>query len=118
MMEFDCPHGVDTDTRPHWGLDLSPTAPLRSRSPQPAMFRLRAGRAGAVCLKLALPRTSNCAKLLPMEPLALAIRQARPDDAADIARVYIESWHDTYPGVLSKSLLCAMTEKGQGARWR
>jgi L-amino acid N-acyltransferase YncA len=52
-----------------------------------------------------------------MEPLALTIRQARPQDAADIARVYIESWHDTYPGVLSKALLCAMTPKGQAARW-
>jgi L-amino acid N-acyltransferase YncA len=53
-----------------------------------------------------------------MEPLALTVRQARPDDAADIARVYIDSWHDTYPGVLSKQLLCSMTQMGQGARWR
>ena len=53
-----------------------------------------------------------------MEPLALSIRQARPNDAAAVARVYIDSWHDTYPGVLSKQLLCSMTEKGQGARWR
>ncbi len=53
-----------------------------------------------------------------MEPLALSIRQARPKDAAAIARVYIDSWHDTYAGVLSKQLLCSMTEKGQGARWR
>ncbi|HVZ90671.1 MAG TPA: GNAT family N-acetyltransferase [Rhizomicrobium sp.] len=53
-----------------------------------------------------------------MEPLALTIRQARQNDAADVARVYIESWHDTYPGVLSKTLLCAMTPKGQTARWR
>lgn len=53
-----------------------------------------------------------------MEPLALTIRQARPDDAANIARVYIDSWQDTYPGVLSRQLLCAMTGKGQAARWR
>ncbi|HTT98934.1 MAG TPA: GNAT family N-acetyltransferase [Rhizomicrobium sp.] len=52
-----------------------------------------------------------------MEPLALTIRTARPADAAAIARVYIDSWHDTYPGVLSKSLLCSMTPKGQTARW-
>lgn len=52
-----------------------------------------------------------------MEPLALTVRQARPNDAAAIARVYIESWHDTYPGVLSKALLCAMTPKGQTMRW-
>jgi GNAT superfamily N-acetyltransferase len=46
------------------------------------------------------------------------IRQARPDDAGVVARVYIDSWHDTYPGTLSPQLLCSMTEKGQSARWR
>jgi len=53
-----------------------------------------------------------------MEPLALSLRAARPNDAAAIARVYIDSWHDTYPGVLSKAHLCAMTAKGQTARWQ
>ena len=52
-----------------------------------------------------------------MNDLALQIRQARQGDAAEIARVYIESWHDTYPGVLPTSLLRAMTPKGQAARW-
>jgi ribosomal protein S18 acetylase RimI-like enzyme len=46
------------------------------------------------------------------------IRQARPDDADAVARVYIESWHDTYPGIISSQLLCSMTERGQSARWR
>ena len=114
MMEFDCSHGVDTDTQPHLGLDLSPTAPFdpdAAARKVPAPSRRRT-------LKLALQRMCNCAKLGPMEPLALAIRRARPDDAASIARVYIDSWHDTYAGFLSKSLLCAMTEKGPGmAKW-
>jgi len=44
-----------------------------------------------------------------MEPLQPTIRHAQPADAAEIARIYIESWHDTYPGVLSKALLAAMT---------
>lgn len=48
---------------------------------------------------------------------ALQIRQAREEDAARIAQVYIDSWHDTYPGVLPASLLCAMTPGGQAARW-
>ena len=52
-----------------------------------------------------------------MDDLALAVRVARPKDAAEVARIYIESWHDTYPGVLSAQLLCAMTPKGQTARW-
>jgi ribosomal protein S18 acetylase RimI-like enzyme len=52
-----------------------------------------------------------------MSNFALDIRQARPDDAADVAQVYIDSWHDTYPGVLPAALLRAMTAKGQTARW-
>ncbi len=35
-----------------------------------------------------------------------------------IARVYIESWHDTYAAILPMRLLCAMTARGQAARWR
>jgi GNAT superfamily N-acetyltransferase len=52
-----------------------------------------------------------------MNELALSVRVARPDDAAAIARIYIDSWHDTYPAVLPRALLCAMTPKGQTARW-
>jgi GNAT superfamily N-acetyltransferase len=52
-----------------------------------------------------------------MNNLALHIRQARQEDAADVAQVYIDSWHDTYPGVLPTALLRAMTPKGQTARW-
>ena len=44
-----------------------------------------------------------------MSNLALQIRPARQDDAAEVARVYIDSWHDTYPGVLPTSLLRAIT---------
>jgi ribosomal protein S18 acetylase RimI-like enzyme len=58
------------------------------------------------------------AKLLPMSNLALQIRQARLDDAADVAQVYIDSWHDTYPGVLPSALLRAMTPRGQTTRWQ
>jgi GNAT superfamily N-acetyltransferase len=53
-----------------------------------------------------------------MDQLVVAVRQARADDAADIARVYIDSWHDTYAGILPHRLLCAMTPRGQTARWR
>jgi len=52
-----------------------------------------------------------------MDELALSVRVARPKDAAEVARIYIESWHDTYPAVLSRAMLCAMTPKGQSARW-
>ncbi len=53
-----------------------------------------------------------------MDELALSVRQARPVDAAELARIYIESWQDTYVGVLSNTLLSAMSHKGQAARWQ
>src|SRR3569623_852485 len=53
-----------------------------------------------------------------MEDLALSVRTARPEDAADLARIYIESWQDTYVGVISHALLGAMSLKGHTARWR
>lgn len=53
-----------------------------------------------------------------MEKLTLTVRLARPADAADVARVYIESWQDTYPGMIPHALLRAMTPKGQTARWQ
>jgi predicted N-acetyltransferase YhbS len=53
-----------------------------------------------------------------MNKLALHVRQARPEDAAEVARVYIDSWHDTYPGVLPSALLHSMTAKGQTSRWQ
>lgn len=53
-----------------------------------------------------------------MDQLVVSIRPARAEDAAQIARVYIESWHDAYAGILPNRLLCAMTPKGQAARWR
>jgi ribosomal protein S18 acetylase RimI-like enzyme len=65
-----------------------------------------------------LPGSADFAHTFDMEKLALTVRKARPDDAAEIARVYITSWHDTYPGMLPMALLCAMTPRGQTARWR
>jgi ribosomal protein S18 acetylase RimI-like enzyme len=53
-----------------------------------------------------------------MDDIAMAVRTARPDDAQAVARVYIRSWHDTYPSILPAELLCAMTPQGQMARWR
>jgi GNAT superfamily N-acetyltransferase len=53
-----------------------------------------------------------------MECPSIKVRQARGEDADGIARVYIESWHDTYAAILPSRLLCAMTLRGQAARWR
>jgi GNAT superfamily N-acetyltransferase len=48
----------------------------------------------------------------------LTIRKARPADAESVARIYVESWRDTYPLVLPARLLSSMTIEGQSARWR
>lgn len=56
-------------------------------------------------------------KLAAMDEAVVTIRQAALADAPEIARVYIESWHDTYAAILPKQLLCAMTLRGQTARW-
>ena len=53
-----------------------------------------------------------------MDDLALSVRLARPEDAADLARIYIDSWQDTYAGVISHSLLGAMSLKNHTARWQ
>jgi ribosomal protein S18 acetylase RimI-like enzyme len=48
----------------------------------------------------------------------LTVRTARPEDAAELARIYIESWQDTYAGVISHALLGAMSLKAHTARWQ
>src|SRR6202012_5777967 len=53
-----------------------------------------------------------------MNDLALSLRQARPSDAADLARIYVESWQDTYAGILPHSLLSAMSVKTHTIRWQ
>ena len=53
-----------------------------------------------------------------MDDVRTSVRSARPQDAEEVARVYIESWHDTYAAILPQRLLCAMTPAGQSARWR
>lgn len=51
-----------------------------------------------------------------MSDLALSLRQARPGDAAPLARVYVESWQDTYAAILPHSLLSAMSVEIHAAR--
>ena len=48
----------------------------------------------------------------------VTVRRARPADAEAVARIYVESWRDTYPLVLPARLLSNMTVEGQAARWR
>lgn len=52
-----------------------------------------------------------------MEDLALTVRHARASDAEDLARIYIESWHDTYAGLIPHTLLSAMSVERHTGRW-
>jgi GNAT superfamily N-acetyltransferase len=51
-----------------------------------------------------------------MSDLALSLRQARPGDAAPLARVYVEAWQDTYAAILPHALLATMSVEIHAAR--
>lgn len=53
-----------------------------------------------------------------MNDLALSLRQARPSDAADLARIYISAWRDAYAGLLPHTLLGNMSQTTHTARWK
>jgi len=53
-----------------------------------------------------------------MSANTVSIRKARPADAETIARIYIDAWRDTYPGMLPARLLLSMSQDGQTTRWR
>ena len=46
------------------------------------------------------------------------IRRARHGDAAAIAKVYVESWRATYPGLVPDGYLLALSEPATAERWR
>ena len=52
------------------------------------------------------------------EPFSFRVRPAGPEDAAAMAKVYVDAWQDAYPGVISLPLLAAMTAKKQVPRWQ
>lgn len=49
--------------------------------------------------------------------MTLRIRRGRRDDAASIARVHVETWQATYPGLLPDTLLASMSDVRQAAWW-
>jgi GNAT superfamily N-acetyltransferase len=74
--------------------------------------------AGSIFCGERLPIAAARHKLSSMGELATRVRQARADDAPLVARIYVDSWHDTYAGILPTRLLRALTHNGQAARWR
>lgn len=55
-----------------------------------------------------------------MEPVAdtVEVRDAAVEDAAAIARIYVDTWRDTYDGILSAAYLAKMSVEKLSQRWR
>lgn len=51
------------------------------------------------------------------DDIPLTIRMARRADAASIARIYVESWRETYANILPGSALTAMSPKSETQSW-
>ena len=49
--------------------------------------------------------------------MAVVIRRAKPEDAAAIARVHVESWRSTYAGLLPERLLLKLSNAQHESRW-
>lgn len=47
----------------------------------------------------------------------VALRPARPQDAAGIAQVHVETWRSAYAGLVPQGYLVGMTEARQAALW-
>jgi ribosomal protein S18 acetylase RimI-like enzyme len=52
-----------------------------------------------------------------METPTIVIERAQPDDAAGVARVYVDAWRDAYAGILSDGALLRMTYKRSATEW-
>jgi L-amino acid N-acyltransferase YncA len=51
------------------------------------------------------------------DTIRIGMRLARPGDAADIAGIYVDSWRDTYAGVLPAAGLLKMSKTEHTAGW-
>ncbi len=52
------------------------------------------------------------------ETTRVTIRPARLEDAAGIAKVYVEGWRTTYPGIVPAEYLASMSYEKHTNRWR
>ncbi|MBP2303003.1 GNAT family N-acetyltransferase [Azospirillum picis] len=50
-------------------------------------------------------------------PSGIAIREARADDAPGMARVHVQSWRSTYPGLIPAQFLVNLAEAPAARRW-
>lgn len=47
----------------------------------------------------------------------ISVRPAKLEDAATLARVYVETWRDTYAGILPDQMLVGMSDVRHAAAW-
>jgi ribosomal protein S18 acetylase RimI-like enzyme len=47
----------------------------------------------------------------------MTIRMAVPQDAAELGKMHIASWRETYPGILPDAMLSALSVEGRTAMW-
>lgn len=47
----------------------------------------------------------------------ISVRPAKLEDAATLARIYVETWRDTYAGVLPDQMLVGMSDVRHAAAW-
>lgn len=52
------------------------------------------------------------------QPGAITLRHAQPGDGNELARVYVQSWRETYPGLLPDSVLIGLNERRMAESWR
>ncbi|MGI9414102.1 MAG: GNAT family N-acetyltransferase, partial [Hyphomicrobiales bacterium] len=50
-------------------------------------------------------------------PTRAMIRIARPEDAETIARIHVESWRETYPGIIPDDVLAGLDISEKAAMW-
>ncbi len=48
----------------------------------------------------------------------MIVRKAEAADADEIARIYVESWRDSYAGLIPDHVLIGMSRQRQAANWR
>jgi GNAT superfamily N-acetyltransferase len=63
-------------------------------------------------------RERGMAFLLPHRYASLVVRRARPADAAAIARVQVQSWHETYTGIIPQPYLDQLSVLTEERKWR
>src|SRR3954468_3449557 len=56
--------------------------------------------------------------LAPQRHDALVVRRARPADAAEIARVQVQSWREAYTGIIPQAYLDQLSVSSHERQWR